>query len=223
MRCECLMFQIASFNFRWALPSVESVERESAQALMSAKAAVRLEREVSDWKALRVPPLEVRDRVVARVGSAVRERRATARLPCVGEARMRAIPEAVVGPAPMRMARPEGGMVGGDEGREEGWGRGKWNGNGDGDDTACLGYVPRYASICGRRRDLDSDVGHDQRKRRGQRRVGSNEDDFRILVPWLALCLYLVMRLTRFWSTSDIEEGNAEIDWVLRYYRQKGG
>ena len=43
---------------------------------------------------------------------AVRESRATARLPWDGEARIRAMPEAVVGPAPIRMASPEGGMVG---------------------------------------------------------------------------------------------------------------
>lgn len=67
---------------------------------------------MSVLKACRVPPLEEVERVEARDGSPVRESRATARLPWDGEARMRAMPDAVVGPAPIKIAKPEGGMVG---------------------------------------------------------------------------------------------------------------
>lgn len=41
----------------------------------------------------------------------LRARRAMARLPWVGEARTRAMPAPEVGPAPMRIARPFGGIA----------------------------------------------------------------------------------------------------------------
>lgn len=43
--------------------------------------------------------------------SELRARRATAKLPWVGEARIRAMPAPDVGPAPISMARPLGGIV----------------------------------------------------------------------------------------------------------------
>src|SRR4051794_17630814 len=101
--CECLMFQMASLRGRlW----------KAGWDFISAKARCSEAADVSVLKACKVPPLEELERLEARDGSPVRESRATARLPWEGDARMRAMPEAVVGPAPMRMARPEGDMVG---------------------------------------------------------------------------------------------------------------
>src|SRR4051794_13310523 len=92
--------------------SLRSSPTDFAQALISSNAWFRDGSVVSVLKALKTPPPDVFDIVFASSASPVRERRATARLPWLGDARILAIPAPVVGPAPIRIAIPEGGILG---------------------------------------------------------------------------------------------------------------
>ena len=66
---------------------------------------------MSVLNALSTPPPDVFDMPEASEASPVRDNKATARFPWLGEASIRAIPAPVVGPAPRRITIPEGGMV----------------------------------------------------------------------------------------------------------------
>src|SRR5947207_9164197 len=77
-------------------------------ALISSKTRRSDAAAVSVLKACSTPPPDDARSPAASSADPVRDSSATARLPCAGAARMRAMPEPVAGPAPRMMARPFG-------------------------------------------------------------------------------------------------------------------